>query len=147
MKKLLSNLIPLTNHAIVRILMQHEGPRAQLGERGAAAPKQRLQFHQRIVLHLSFYPGPLAQLGERVNGIHEVSGSIPLRSTSRSLKRKRKQKRRTPYHVRLFFVGAGRFELPTSWSRTKRSSRAEPRPVDNSLRVKPLPVINIRMNA
>ena len=25
--------------------------------------------------------GPLAQLGERVNGIHEVSGSIPLRST------------------------------------------------------------------
>ena len=26
--------------------------------------------------------GPLAQLGERVNGIHEVSGSIPLRSTS-----------------------------------------------------------------
>ena len=25
-------------------------------------------------------------------------------------------------------VGAGRFELPTSWSRTKRSNRAEPRP-------------------
>ena len=32
--------------------------------------------------------GPLAQLGERVNGIHEVSGSIPLRSTKESKKRK-----------------------------------------------------------
>jgi hypothetical protein len=55
MKKLLSNLIPLTNHAIVRILMHHEGP--------------------------------LAQLGERVNGIHEVSGSIPLRSTADTIKK------------------------------------------------------------
>jgi len=33
-----------------------------------------------------------------------------------------------------FFVGAGRFELPTSWSRTKRSSRAEPRPDSTSIR-------------
>ncbi len=27
--------------------------------------------------------GDIAQLGERVNGIHEVSGSIPLISTSK----------------------------------------------------------------
>ncbi len=35
-----------------------------------------------IFVSLSKRDGPVAQLGERLNGIQEVSGSIPLRSTS-----------------------------------------------------------------
>jgi hypothetical protein len=33
-----------------------------------------------------------------------------------------------PFHVLLFVVGAGRFELPTSWSQTMRAKPAAPRP-------------------
>jgi hypothetical protein len=36
----------------------------------------------RTNLILRFRDGAVAQLGERVNGIHEVSGSIPLSSTN-----------------------------------------------------------------
>ncbi len=32
------------------------------------------------------YPGAVAQLGERVNGIHEVEGSIPFSSTKAAAK-------------------------------------------------------------
>ncbi len=31
--------------------------------------------------HMILFDGAVAQLGERVNGIHEVRGSIPLSST------------------------------------------------------------------
>jgi hypothetical protein len=34
------------------------------------------------------YKGPLAQLGERLHGMQEVSGSIPLRSTNKATRQK-----------------------------------------------------------
>ena len=48
--------------------------------------------------------GGIAQLGERLNGIQEVSGSIPLISTNKN----------TGPNVRCFFVGGNGFEPLTS---------------------------------
>ncbi len=58
--------------------------------------------------------GAVAQLGERVNGIHEVSGSIPLSSTI-FLKKDRSQKGFSLFFSCLlltaFFVSRGLFML------------------------------------
>jgi hypothetical protein len=36
---------------------------------------------EKVVYFYKQFPGAIAQLGERLNGIQEVSGSIPLSST------------------------------------------------------------------
>ncbi len=37
-----------------------------------------------LIAHHNIHNGAIAQLGERLNGIQEVSGSIPLSSTTHS---------------------------------------------------------------
>jgi hypothetical protein len=41
---------------------------------------------ERVAIRLASPVGAVAQLGERLNGIQEVRGSIPLGSTSKTLK-------------------------------------------------------------
>ena len=63
---------------------------AQPGECGANASKSAIIGHRNLIdfCYLCFVIsrsiGAIAQLGERLNGIQEVSGSIPLSSTKKS---------------------------------------------------------------
>ena len=46
------------------------------------SPFEILVSHSRMILRKDKF-GAVAQLGERVNGIHEVEGSIPFSSTNK----------------------------------------------------------------
>ena len=53
----------------------------------ASTPELAVRIRNRIQLKVRLYPqsGPVAQLGARMNGIHEVAGSIPAWSTNLSV--------------------------------------------------------------
>ena len=72
-----------------------------------------------FLCYTNFAVGGIAQLGERLNGIQEVSGSIPLIST----KTKKTSKRR------LFCFGGGRFGGEASGSMAEGHTEGEARSI------------------
>ncbi len=57
--------------------VSREGTRTILADKG-----ERIYIIESKLVVFFDKPGAVAQLGERVNGIHEVRGSIPLSSTN-----------------------------------------------------------------
>ena len=58
------------------VVIARFGGQARHGPSRRVAAAIRVRYHEKSPRH-----GPVAQMGARVNGIHEVTGSIPVWST------------------------------------------------------------------